>query len=102
MSGCQMKSVLGRGRVTITGSIAPTARASERQHRHHGDREREAEHQQPQAPPDQPPPASTIPTDAAAIALNSGPTTIAPTTRIAESVITAIAASMTASTRNTR
>ncbi len=43
-----------------------------------------------------------IPTDTAAIALNSGPTTIAPTTRIAESVITAIAARMTASTRKTR
>ena len=43
-----------------------------------------------------------MPADAAATAANSGPTTIAPTTRTAESVITAIAARITASTRKRR
>ena len=42
---------------------------------------------------------STIRAEAAATALNSGPTTIAPTTSTAESVITAMAARATASTR---
>ena len=42
---------------------------------------------------------STMPAQAAATALNSGPTTIAPTTSTAESVTTAMAASATASTR---
>ena len=43
-----------------------------------------------------------MPADAAATAANSGPTTIAPTTRIEESVSTAIAARITASTRKIR
>ena len=41
-----------------------------------------------------------MPVAAAAIAANSGPTTIAPTTRTDESVITAIAASATATVMN--
>ena len=52
--------------------------------------------------PTSPQRASTMPADAAATAANSGPTTMAPTTRTAESVSTAIAARITASTRKIR
>ncbi len=103
LSGCQMKPVLGRGWVIISGVIKPSARAEQGQHRHHRDGERERQHQQPQAAPDQAPAAAARSRrDAAATAANSGPTTIAPTTSTAESVITAIAARITASTRKIR
>ncbi len=102
LSGCQMKPVFGRGRVTSSTVIIPAIRATSAStvttamaNAKDSTRSRRLRAASPQR-------ASTIPAATPATAAYSGPTTIAPTTRIEESVITAIAASITASTRKIR
>ena len=99
MSGCQMKPVFGRGFVIISASIAPVNRANSASSATTPTAKAKLSTSSRRLRPTSPHRANTIPTEAAAIALNSGPTTIAPTTRTAESVITAMAARITASTR---
>jgi hypothetical protein len=99
-SGVQMKPVSGRGSDTSELSIQPTAAASSAStivtaiatakpatSSRIASRSRRGRQ-------------SAIPTQAAATGPNSGPTTIAPTTRIAESRTTAIAAIVVARQRN--
>ena len=99
-SGCQMKPVSGRARVTASGVTHPPARAS---------RARTATTSTAVANDAASSPIArrvissrprTTPVAAAAIAANSGPTTIAPTTSTEESVMTAIDASATATIMN--
>ena len=79
----------------------PRPRPTEGQHGDDGDGEGERQHQQAQAARHQRRRRSTRPALRAATALNSGPTTIAPTTSTAESLMTATAARATARTRKT-
>lgn len=101
VSGCQMNPVLGRGRVMSSSVIIPVARATTARTSTTATAKANESTSSRTLRSTSPHRRSTRPAEIAAIALNSGPTTIAPTTRTDESVITAIAASATASTRNT-
>ncbi len=100
LSGCQMKPVLGRGRVISSRVIRPVQRATSASSATTATANANENSSSRRPRVISPQRASAMPALAAATALYSGPTTIAPTTRTAESVITAIAASATAITRN--
>src|SRR4051812_599067 len=99
-SGCQMKPVLGRARVTSSTVTRPAQRANSASSAITAIAKANENSRSRRPRPIIPGRRSAMPALAAATALYSGPTTIAPTTSTAESVITAIEARATARTRN--
>ena len=98
--GCQMKPVSGRARVTASGVTHPPARASRASTATTSTAVANDAASSPIARRVISSRPRTTPVAAAAIAANSGPTTIAPTTSTEESVMTAIDASATATIVN--
>ena len=88
-SGRQMKPVSGRGAATVDASNQPTATARSDSRVVTAMARANPRTSRPRARAESRGRPRASPTDRAATALNSGPTTMAPTTRIAESVTTA-------------
>ena len=102
LSGRQMKFVCGRSRVTMSASKSPTWRPT---HASAVMTAMAAQKVQTRSANERPARCHSRiarPTQVAATAANSGPTTIAPTTSTDESVRTAIEARAVAMTRNAR
>ena len=99
-SGCRMKPVCGRGRVTMSAVTSPVRPATRLSSATTTTETTTPDTSTRTARPVRPPRPNTSPVAIAATVPNSGPTTIAPTTSTAESVMTAIAARTVASTKN--